>query len=106
MVLTSEAIDRFVEYLKGERMDFPREIAAQLMSVAVGLFTMPALEWEKTAERMIEESYDRGHADGRAAVANHIHVPPGSSLAMQGSVMVVRPGDIADWKHVDCDLKI
>lgn len=30
----------------------------------------------------------------------HYHVPPGSSLAQEGSIVVVRPGDIADWVKV------
>ena len=32
-----------------------------------------------------------------AHVHYHYHIPDGSSLAHEGSIVVVRPGDIADW---------
>lgn len=99
MVLTAKMIDDFALYLKGERLDFSRDIASRIMAVAVGFFTMPVIEWEKTAQAMIDEAYDRGHADGRCSSEIHIHVPEGSSLAKAGDSLVVRPGDMADWKQ-------
>ena len=116
MMLGDEQIASFMEFLVSTDFktvscpivkthpDFTND-AGLIMRAAISFFTMPAIEWETKAQQLIDESYDRGHADGRAAAATHIHVPHGSSLAKEGDIVVVRPGDLADWKPTDFDIK-